>query len=136
MKDQANKKYELTDDTIIVNGITLYRVRALKDFGNVKVGDLGGFIQSEDNLSHKGDCWIYNDAQVYGNARVYDDAKIYDLAKVYGNVEVYDNARVFADARVHSFPGAVRVCGNARVFEDIELAGAGAELVVGRHQDW
>jgi hypothetical protein len=28
----------------------LYRIEALKDFGDVKKGDLGGYVQSEDNL--------------------------------------------------------------------------------------
>ena len=30
------KKYKLTDETIEVNGKTLYRIEALKDFSNVK----------------------------------------------------------------------------------------------------
>ncbi|EJF84065.1 hypothetical protein MCU_00733 [Bartonella elizabethae Re6043vi] len=37
------KKYELTDETIEVDGHTLHRIRALKDFGDLKTGDLGGF---------------------------------------------------------------------------------------------
>ncbi|EJF81205.1 hypothetical protein MCQ_00483, partial [Candidatus Bartonella washoeensis Sb944nv] len=41
------KKYEFTDETIEVNGRTLYRIRALKDFWQVKAGDLGGFIEHE-----------------------------------------------------------------------------------------
>ena len=67
------KKYELTDETIEVNGHTLHRIRALKDFrltgvlpagmsSTVKAGDQGGFIESEDNLSHLGKCWVFNDA--------------------------------------------------------------------------
>lgn len=51
------KKYELTDESIVLdNGISLYRIRALMDFGNVKEGDLGGYVQSEQNLSHSGQC--------------------------------------------------------------------------------
>ena len=65
------EKYELTEETIKVEGVTLYRIKALKDFGNVKKGDLGGFVQSEMNLSHYGNCWIYNDAKVYGLVRVF-----------------------------------------------------------------
>lgn len=44
--------------------------RALKDFGNVKKGDIGGFVESEDNLSQDDDCWIYDNAVVCGNARI------------------------------------------------------------------
>ena len=41
------KKYELTDETKEFNGKTLYRIRALIDFGLVKTGDLGGWIEKE-----------------------------------------------------------------------------------------
>ena len=64
------KKYKLTDETININGITLYRIEALKDFSNVKKGDKGGFVESENNLSHDGNCWIYDDAIVYDDATV------------------------------------------------------------------
>ncbi|UNF53002.1 hypothetical protein MNL01_04770 [Bartonella krasnovii] len=56
------KKYELTDETTEVGDHTLHRIRALRDFGNVQVGDLGGFIEYEGNLSHLGNCWVYDDA--------------------------------------------------------------------------
>lgn len=35
------KKYELTDDTITVEGRTLHRIKALKSFSNVEEGELG-----------------------------------------------------------------------------------------------
>ena len=63
------KKYELTESKIYC-GITLYRIKALRGFRNVKAGDLGGWVESELNLSHEGDCWIYNDAIVCNNAMV------------------------------------------------------------------
>ncbi|MBB4077294.1 hypothetical protein GGR08_001625, partial [Bartonella fuyuanensis] len=31
--------------------------QALKDFDDIKAGDLGGFIEKEVNLSHDGNCW-------------------------------------------------------------------------------
>ena len=46
----TNKKYELTSETKIVFGKTLYRVKAKMDFGLIKKGELGGFIESEKNL--------------------------------------------------------------------------------------
>ena len=46
------KKYELTENTITFLGNTLYQIRSLIDFDTIKVGDLGGYIQSETNLSH------------------------------------------------------------------------------------
>ena len=48
-------KYRITDNTIEHNGHIIHRIQALKDFGNVKKGEVGGYIESEENLSQKGD---------------------------------------------------------------------------------
>ena len=98
MGNLKNKKYELTDETIKFKGITLHRIKALRDFSYVKTGDLGGFIESEYNLSHDGDCWIYDDAKVYDKAQVYDNAKVYDYAQVYWKAKVYGEAIVYDKA--------------------------------------
>lgn len=43
----TSKKYEIIEaDPILVYGETLYRICALKSFGNVKRGDLGGYVAS------------------------------------------------------------------------------------------
>ncbi|WP_246067890.1 hypothetical protein [Bartonella saheliensis] len=70
------KKYELTDETIEVLGKTLHRIRALRDFGDIKAGDLGGFIEKESNLSHEGNCWISDNAKIFGKAKVLNNVKI------------------------------------------------------------
>lgn len=63
------KKYELLkDDTKTVFGRTLYRIKALRDFDDVTKGDLGGYIESENNLSHYGDAWVWGNAEVSDNA--------------------------------------------------------------------
>ena len=95
------KKYKLTNETININGATLYRIEALKNFSDVKKGDKGGFVQSENNLSNNGDCWIYDEAIVYGNAQVSDDAIVSDNAEVYENAEIYDFAKVYGKAQVY-----------------------------------
>jgi hypothetical protein len=94
-------KYELTSESKNVHGRTLYRIRALKDFGNVKQGDLGGWIEKESNLSQDGDCWVSDNARVSGKARVYGNAEVYGSAWVYGNARVYGNAEVYGNARVY-----------------------------------
>ena len=68
------KKYKLTDETIQVSGHTLHRIEALKNFGRVMKGDKGGFVQSERNLSHLGNCWIFDDSKAIGNSLVYQNA--------------------------------------------------------------
>lgn len=65
------KKYEiLKEDSIKVGNHTLYRIKALREFGDVAAGELGGYIESEKNLSHRGSCWIYNDSKVYEDAEI------------------------------------------------------------------
>ena len=86
------KKYELTTDTKIVLGKKLFRIKALVSFGNVKAGDLGGYVERENNLSHEGKAWVYGDAEVSGDAEVFGDAKVSGNAKVFGDAKVYGNA--------------------------------------------
>ena len=83
-----SKKYELVvDDTITFWGWKLFRIRALISFGSVDAGDLGGYIYTEDNLSQKGDAWVWGNAKVLGNAKVWGDAKVSD----FGDVIVFKN---------------------------------------------
>ena len=53
-------KYELTKETKRVHGITLHRIKALRDIEryDVKTGDLGGWVERENNLSQSGDAWV------------------------------------------------------------------------------
>ena len=71
------KKFELTSDFVIFFGKKLFRIRALIEFGDVKAGELGGYVEKEENLAQDGDAWVYGDAQVCGNARVYGNAQVY-----------------------------------------------------------
>lgn len=73
------KKYEITDETKEVNGVVLHRIKAVRDFGSVKAGSLGGFIKKNSNLSHDGDAWVSGNAQVSDNAQV---EKINDILTV------------------------------------------------------
>jgi len=143
--ERLEMKYELTDETKKVGDVTLYRIRALKDFGNIKKGELGGWVEAEFNLSQENKSWVYDEAEVFGYSRVFGNAevsgkvmvfgeamifgnaKIYDEAKVYGKVMVfdeamildeawvYDEAEVFDDARIS---GNDRISGNAKIFSE------------------
>ena len=68
------KKYELTAEFIEKWGKKLFRIKALISFGSVEAGELGGYVEKEDNLAQNGNAWVYGDAWVYDNARVYGDA--------------------------------------------------------------
>ena len=87
------KKFELTAEFVTnVFGKKLFRIKALVAFGDVEKGELGGFIEKEDNLSHSGNAWVSGNAQVYGNAWVSGNAKVYGNAQVSGNAWVYGDA--------------------------------------------
>ncbi|WP_208433221.1 hypothetical protein [Bartonella taylorii] len=122
------KKFALTNETRVFGNHTLYRIQALKDFADVKAGDLGGFIEKESNLSHDGNCWVYDDALVFKNGHVYENAKVfgnaivagyvYGNAHVYGKAIIYDHAYVYDNARVYEnarIANNVHVCENAHI---------------------
>ena len=108
------KKYKLTDETKVTNGVVLHRIEALRDFGDIKVGDKGGYVEDERNLLHIGNAWVYDNAEVYGNALVRGNASVYDNALVRGNASVCGNASVY---------GTALVCGNAEVFDNAIVCG-------------
>ena len=114
------KKYELTDDTITVEGRTLHRIKALKSFSNVEEGELGGYVEKEDNLDQRGDAWVYGDARVSGDAQVSGDARMYGNAQVSGDAWVYGNAQVSGDAWVYE---DAQVSGDAWVYGDARVSG-------------
>ena len=106
-------KYELLqDDTIEFMGRTLHRIRALRDFGRVKTGKLGGYVEGEANLSHEGTCWVADQAKVFDHARVRADAKVAGRAKVYGRADVSGDAKVYGTAWVG---GKAQVFGKAKI---------------------
>lgn len=119
--ETTSKKYELlTEDSIEFAGRTLYRIRALIDFGDVKAGDLGGYIASERNLQNGGDCWVYDEAKVLDLAEVYGDAKIYDRVVMYDSSEIFDKARAYDDSKI--FDRAI-VRGNSQLRDHAEVGG-------------
>ena len=114
------EKYRLTDETIDFCDATLYRIEALRNFGSIKAGDKGGFVQSYHNLSQEGDCWIHGEAKVFGNAKVYENAQVFGSAEVCGYASVKGDAFVFGRAKVY---GSAFVKGNAFVFGRAEVYG-------------
>ena len=117
------KKYEMTNESIEFIGVKLFRIRALQDFRDVKAGDLGGYIEKEENLSQYDYCWVYDNAKVFGDAKVSENARVYNRAAVYDNARVYSNAEVYGNASVY---GDAWVYGNAEVYKNTHLLQIGA----------
>ena len=107
--------FEFTGETKSTpTGVVLHRIRATKPLPrfDVRVGDVGGWIESESNLS--GGAWVFGDARVSGNARVSGDAQVFGNAWVFGDAQVSGNAWVYGGAQVS---GGAWVFGDARVTE-------------------
>ena len=107
------KHFKLTEGTIVNEaGVTLHRIMATRDSRHAKAGQLGGFVESEDNLG--GEAWVDNNAEVWGEAFVYCYAYVSGNARVYGRAQVYDYAWVGEDARVYD---------NARIYDSAYVGG-------------
>lgn len=115
------KKYELLDQTITVGDHTLYRIKALTDFNDVKAGDIGGYIEKEENLSQSNLCWVYDNAIVYGNSKIRDNAEVRENAIINDMAEVYDNAMVRGNSVVRD---SAIICGNGIACDDSIIFGS------------
>lgn len=114
------KKFVLTKETYSINNRTLYRIKAIKNFSNIKKGDLGGFVEKEENLSHSGICWIYDNACVYGDAGVFEKASIHDNARIKGHAIIRGNSSINGNAQVY---GCAHISGNANIFSEAHVCG-------------
>lgn len=117
------KKYEFTGETRDLSPVTiLHRIRAVIDIpsAGVNAGDIGGWIESDSNLSHDNDAWVGGSAWVFGSALVFGYARVDGSALVFGNAWVDGNARVGGSAWVF---GNARVGGDAWVGGDARVSG-------------
>lgn len=126
------RKYTLTDETMEFHGRTLHRIKALKDLKGVddiifvNKGDLGGWLESEDNLSQSNNAWVYGEAIVYDKAFVCDDARVYgcaemkDEAYACGQTNIFNSAVVKDHAEIMN---SAQVSGNARICERARISG-------------
>jgi len=115
-----SKHFELTSEKIRYRGKTLYRIRAIKKISvhNVKKGDLGGYVESLDNLSDN--AWVSGKAMVYGNAKISENALIADNAVVFGNSDISGDVKICGNARVFDNPA---IYGNAKIYGDAKVYG-------------
>ena len=114
------RKYELTNESMEFEGHTLHRIKALIDFSGFIKGVLGGWIESEDNLSHEGACWIHDESKVFGNARVRKSAQIMDNSVICGDAVISGDAVVGENSRVS---GDAYICDNANIYGSSIVSG-------------
>lgn len=131
--EQIDRKYEILFNRYFeLRGEPVYRIRALRDIPKhrVKVGDIGGYISGEVNLSQDGDCWVGGDSVVQGSAQVSGNAIVCGNTEVLGRAAVRDDARVCYSASVRddalvagraSLTGSAQVTGYAQVTGDAQV---------------
>lgn len=80
----GNDKFKLWGGGKTHGDKKVFRVQALKDFNDVKKGDRGGYVESEDNLSFEpGDnSWVYDESIVHGDGKVEKDSVVYKNTEV------------------------------------------------------
>lgn len=135
------KKYEFTENTFNDAGFIMHQIRALRDFDDVKAGDLGGFILDESNLSHKGNCWVYpgsfigNQAKVTGNAKVKGNSVVRNTARVYENAVIDNGADIYTAAKIHgnAYVGGKLDVNRSEIYGDAHVEGHGIGCYISQH---
>lgn len=110
------RKYVLLpNEAVTVCGVTLRRIQRVSD------GARGGYVETEENLSQEGACWLHEHARAWDRARVTEDAQVHG--------EVFGQAVVSGRAIVQG-----QVCGRAQVTDDALVQGKvhGDAVVRGR----
>lgn len=117
----SQKKFELVNFDPVKK---TYRIKSLIDFqtpiGPVKVGQIGGRVTSEKNLSQKGKAWISTMAGAYEDSRVVDDAVVSGLASVYGKATIGGKALISNQAAIY---GECQISGSAIVQDNVKIFG-------------
>lgn len=97
----SNEKYGFTGNSMLYRGHRLHQIYVLPT-ASPAIDDLipGGWIESETNLSTKGNAWVYENAKVFGRAQVVDNATIRERAVVFGHACVAEDAVVGGNAQI------------------------------------
>lgn len=135
---KSKRHYILTDETIEYQGHILHRIKCIEEFVRnyyytIKVGQLGGFVESYDNL--QGDSWVDDEAKVFGNAIVREGSIVKGHACVYGNAKITNSkisewATIFGNANI--VEGYVH--GHSKIYGHAQIGGEvyGCAQVYGR----
>lgn len=134
---QSGPKYVLGEETR-KGGKTFVQVVAARDIRpaggeeHIRKGDIGGWIESEANLSQDGECWICPGVYVSGNSAISGDALVQaekGEISISGDCSVFGNALVLGDGI--DLSGSVIVGKNAMI---CSLAiGAKKAITIGGH---
>ena len=91
-----SKKYKLVEQR--EDG--LWRIQALRSGPGWNLGDFGGWVEGESNLSQaeNDEAWVFGEARVSGEAQVSGKAQVFGEAQVSGKAQVSGEAVVDGEA--------------------------------------
>lgn len=127
-RQPAGPKYELVfndsrtiHDPLVQQNVTVYRIRALRPVGTrVCKGDLGGYVQSLDNLSQDGESWLADEACAIGLSRIWGHAWVGENALLRDQAWAFENACATGHC---DLGGAARIFGQSRVYGHTVISG-------------
>lgn len=119
-------KYLLLKNSVYRSGDTdVYRIISLRDIKNeygevlIPVGCVGGFIESYQNLSQEGTCWVYDNAVVKHHAVVKDNAVVKNDSIVCDHAVVRGDAVVSGKSVLSDFAEITdRGCASDAILKD------------------
>lgn len=123
----VQKKYEITEQAH-PRYPWLHRIRSLVSVNEqISPGQMGGYVESEENLSQDGSCWVHDHAICCEQAAVTKDARLFDGACAKGAALVTGDAVMFDSAiaegnccvRCGEIKEHARVSGNAVIGESL-----------------
>lgn len=120
------KKYRLLENQYTVfEGVKHYRIQARRNFDDVHVGDIGGFVSGEHNLSQAGFAWVYDDAIVSESSYVQHNAKIINSACCTGTSLISGSALIRDEAVIKNSDVSKQsiVAGSALVLNGVDILG-------------
>lgn len=128
-----NRKYVLTDKTATFphprwqgREVTVHRIKATRDIPehNVIAGQLGGWIESEHNLTQGNNAWVADEGKVFDNAvcmvnaLVTGNAMLYEYAVHRGSSTLTGDAQQYGYSQTggnSSLGGYTHIAGGAMV---------------------
>lgn len=85
--------------------VEVYQIEALINIPHlgVKIGDVGGWVEDESNLSQEGDCWIFKEGVVARESHIAGNAQVKGKSFLYNKSRLFDDASVENSTMDNSF---------------------------------
>ena len=101
------KKFHIDyNDRIKKDNRNLYRIIADKDFYNVNIGDKGGYISKEVELSQEDTCWVYDGCYVSGKVTIDGDCHIMNNSYIHAiqqaNIFLHDDI-IISESELYTY---------------------------------